>query len=263
MQRMAAELRQPETAFVWPDHHGWTIRWFSPVTEVELCGHATLAAASAIWASGAATPDRIVFNFAGGVLSAMRDAPLIWLDFPVIPGIPARAPPEVAACAGVPWVASARHGERWLLECSEAETVRSARPDVARLRATGIRSLVLTARSDVAGFDIVSRNFAPLVGVDEDQATGSAHACLAPYWADRLGPELVCWQASARGGVIHTRLSQESLLLGGQAQIEQILTAGGSIVDSRRLLRPDDEVQGAASGGAANLQDFLPNREGQ
>lgn len=220
MQRIAAELRQPETAFLWPDGDGWAIRWFSPVMEVELCGHATLAAASALWASGAATRDRIAFRFAAGALSAERGGDLIWLDFPAIPGICEAVPPDVGACVDVRWVAAARHGGRWLLECDEAETVRSARPDFARLKATGIRSLILTARSDVAGYDIVSRNFAPFVGVDEDQVTGSAHACLAPHWHDRLGAELTCWQASPRGGGMRTRLSGDRVALGGRAVIE-------------------------------------------
>lgn len=220
MQRIAAELNQPETAFLWPDGDGWAIRWFSPVTEVELCGHATLAAACVLWTSEAVAEGRITFGFAGGVLSAERDGDLIWLDFPAIPGVSEPAPSGMDMCAGVPWVAASRHGARWLLECADADTVRSARPDFARLRATGIRSLILTARSDTTGYDIVSRNFAPIVGVDEDQVTGSAHACLAPYWRDRLGPELRCWQASPRGGAMLTRLSGERVALGGRAVIE-------------------------------------------
>lgn len=219
MQAIAAELRQPETAFVSRDGDGWAIRWFSPVTEVELCGHATLAAAAVLWATGAAAQAQIAFDSAGGPLAAERDGGLIWLDFPALPGVAAPPPPEVAACVDVAWIAAARHGERWLLECADAGAVRSARPDFARLRATGIRSLILTAPSDVAGYDIVSRNFAPIVGVDEDQVTGSAHACLAPHWRGRLGPALTCWQASPRGGAVRTRLAGDRVALGGSAVI--------------------------------------------
>lgn len=220
MQKLAAELRQPETAFLSRSTQGWTIRWFSPTTEVALCGHATLAAAKVLWDEAGVPDASIRFTAGDEVLLACRDDERIWLDFPTIPGIPCETPSSVADCIDVPWTASSRHGDRWLLECADAATVRCARPDFAGLVRANVRSLILTAKSDMPGYDIVSRNFAPIVGVNEDQVTGSAHACLAPYWQDRLGTELSCWQASARGGAIKTRLVGSRVSLGGSAVIE-------------------------------------------
>ncbi|WP_414899596.1 PhzF family phenazine biosynthesis protein [Sphingomonas flavalba] len=221
MQAIAAELRQPETAFVLRTGDDWAIRWFSPVVEVALCGHATLAAACVLWNALGVEQHVLHFASASGPLAAERDPDgTIWLDFPATAGTPGAVPAELAACIDIGWVAAARHDDRWLLECADAAAVRAARPDFARLARTGIRSLILTARSDRPGHDIVSRNFAPIVGVDEDQVTGAAHACLAPHWHGRLGPDLTCWQASARGGTVRTRLRGDRVALGGRAVIE-------------------------------------------
>ena len=227
MQAIARGLRQPETAFLVRQGELWAIRWFSPATEVELCGHATLAAARILWDVIGEDATTLRFSFPGGILTARRgEDRLIWLDLPAVPGVAADPPGAFRQCAGTDWIAASRHGERWILECSDAGKVRAARPDFARLARTGARSLILTARSDMAGYHIVSRNFAPAVGVDEDQATGSAHACLAPYWRARLGPELTCWQASPRGGTIRTRLNGAVVSLGGHAVIEERCAAG-------------------------------------
>lgn len=225
MQAIATELHQPETAFLLRAGDRWAIRWFSPLVEVALCGHATLAAARVLWNALGLQCDVLHFASASEALAATRDGDgTIWLDFPATAGTPGDVPAELAACLDVGWVAAARHHDRWLLECADAATVRAARPDFASLARTGIRSLILTARSDAAGYDIVSRNFAPIVGVDEDQVTGAAHACLAPHWHDRLGAELTCWQASARGGTVRTRLRGDRVALGGRAVIEFVGT---------------------------------------
>jgi len=221
MQLIAAELRQPETAFLLREGDHWTIRWFSPIIEVALSGHATLAAASVLWNALGIDEDRLRFVSTSERLAAERDRDgTIWLDFPAIPGEFADVPAELASSIDIGWVSAARHLDRWLLECRDAATVRSARPDFARLARTGVRSLILTSRSDVTEYDIVSRNFAPIVGIDEDQVTGAAHACLAPHWRDRLGEELICWQASQRGGSVRTRLRGDRVSLGGRAIIE-------------------------------------------
>jgi predicted PhzF superfamily epimerase YddE/YHI9 len=218
MQAIAAELRQPETAFLIRQGGGWAIRWFSPVTEVELCGHATLAAAHILWQAGEKA-DELRFTSRTGVsLTARRDRTgSIWLTLPAVPGRVADVPAALAACVGTEWIAASRHSDRWVLECGDAALVRAAQPDFPLLVETGIRSLILTAISDSPHYQIVSRNFAPIVGVDEDQVTGTAHACLAPYWLDRLGPNLACWQASPRGGAVLTRLLGDEVSVGGRA----------------------------------------------
>jgi len=220
MQRIAAELRQPETAFLWPDGPSWSIRWFSPEVEVDLCGHATLAAAAVIFRD---RPEctTAAFSATHHDLSAVRCADgMISLDFPASTGCIWSAPVNVLATIDAAPIAAARFGNRWLLEFGDASEVRRLKPDFAALRATGIRSLIATACSDVPDFDIVSRNFAPLVGVDEDQVTGAVHTCLASYWESRLGPRLRCWQASRRGGGMNTHLSGDRVALDGRAVIE-------------------------------------------
>lgn len=221
LQLIARELRQPETAFIRRETDGWAVRWFSPEVEVELCGHATLAAAHVLWSEGLAAEGAITFFAASTTLTATRgNDGLIWLDFPSLPGAPGHPRPEVVAAVGAPPALAARHADRWLFEYRTAAEVRGLRPDFPALRRTGVRSLIATAPSDMDGYDIVSRNFAPLVGVDEDQVTGMAHTCLAPHWRARLGDALSCWQASPRGGGMRTRLAGERVALGGRAIIE-------------------------------------------
>lgn len=222
MQKIARELSQPETAFVQRRGEGWSIRWFSPIVEVELCGHATLAAARVLWDGGhVATGAPITFQAPTATLAARtRGDDRVWLDFPALSGVTAPAPPEVLAAIDRAPSASARHGDRWVLEYADAADIRALGVDFPALKATGVRSLIVTARADMPGFDIVSRNFAPIVGVDEDQVTGMAHTCLAPYWRARLGDELSCWQASPRGGAMSTRLIEDRVELGGRAIVE-------------------------------------------
>ncbi len=220
LQQIARELAQPETAFVLGAGGDYAIQWFSPTVEVALCGHATLAAAQVLWGEGFADPAQTIrFTRGDTVLTASPgDEGLIWLDFPGFPGVAAEAPAGAFGCR--PPHRAARHADRWLFEYPTARDVRAASPDFAALIAAGVRSLILTAPSDLPDYDIVSRNFAPLVGVDEDQVTGVAHTCLAPHWRDRLGDALRCWQASPRGGGLIARSHEDRVLLGGRAIIE-------------------------------------------
>jgi len=222
MQAIARELNQPETAFLLGDGNSYAIRWFSPEVEVELCGHATLASAQILWNEGWAAPDQeIVFTSPHERLIAWRGRDgAIWLSFPVLSGVADTPPKDVLASINRTPVAAARHADRWLFEFATAADVRAITPDFAALRETGIRSLIVTAPSDIAPYQIISRNFAPIVGVNEDQVTGMAHTCLAPHWRSRLGDEILCWQNSKRGGVVTTRCRDDRVELGGRACIE-------------------------------------------
>ncbi|MCA2436623.1 PhzF family phenazine biosynthesis protein [Rhizobium leguminosarum] len=222
MQQVAAELRQPETAFLIKVEDGWSIRWFSPEIEVDLCGHATLAAASALWDQGLVDKNEAIDFFAAiGRLNAVRTSDgFVWLDFPALPGQAERPDPAVLESVNIAPTRAAKHADRWLFEYDDAASVRTLTPNFEKLRRSGARSLIATAISDNPSYDIVSRNFAPIVGVNEDQVTGVAHTCLAPYWFDRLGPELRCWQASARGGAVNTRLEGGRVALGGMTALE-------------------------------------------
>lgn len=219
MQAVAAEMNLSETAFVTPTARGFGLRWFTPRTEVELCGHATLAAAHVLWSEGLA-PARgeLSFRTRSGVLRARRSGEAIELDFPVRTPVPAKVPAALARALGVPLRAVARCADDLLVEVASAARVRALAPDLLRLRALPVRGVVVTAVADERRVDFVSRFFAPRVGVDEDPVTGSAHCALAPYWAAKLGrTRLVGRQLSARGGQVEVELAADRVLLRGGA----------------------------------------------
>ncbi len=220
MQAVAAEMNLSETAFVGAagDRGEVPLRWFTPSTEVDLCGHATLASAHALWELGevpAGTPIR--FATRSGVLVARGQHGEVRLDFPATPASPALAPAGLLEALGTEprWLGRSRFD--YLVELGSEQEVRALRPDLARLRAVATRGVIVTAAAS-GSFDFVSRFFAPAVGVDEDPVTGSAHCCLAPFWSERLGrDELAGFQASRRGGVVRTLLAGERVVLAGHA----------------------------------------------
>jgi PhzF family phenazine biosynthesis protein len=219
MQSVAAEMNVAETAFLEPRADGFGLRWFTPLVEVDLCGHATLASAHLLWETGR-LPDaaQARFHTRSGLLTADRRGAWIELDFPATPAAAAEAPPAMAAALGVTpkWIGRSRFD--YLVEVDSEETVRAVTPDLKALAAVDTRGVIVTAPSASRGYDFVSRFFAPRAGIDEDPVTGSSHCCLAPYWAARLGKqEMTAYQASARGGVVRVRIDQDRIRLGGQA----------------------------------------------
>lgn len=220
MQDVAREMNLSETAFLHPEPDGWRLRWFTPQVEVALCGHATLASAHVLWEDGRLpATDQARFHTQSGLLTARCAGAWIELDFPAKPPVACEAPADLARALGV--AASGFVGSNdmdFLVEVDSAETVRRLRPDFTLLRGVPARGVIVTARADRPEYDFVSRFFAPAVGVDEDPVTGSAHCCLGPFWAGRLGkPALTGHQASARGGVVRVRHAGARVLLGGQA----------------------------------------------
>jgi PhzF family phenazine biosynthesis protein len=216
MQRVAAELNLSETAFAHPRADGdWALRWFTPTVEVDLCGHATLATAHVLRTDGLA--DRAIrFHTRSGVLVAITGE-RITLDFPASPAT--RSTVALALVLGaepaeVHHVAALRE---LLAVFDDERTVRTLEPDLAAIaRLDGLRGVVVTAPA--SDFDFVSRVFLPAAGIPEDPVTGGAHTALAPFWAERLGrDELVAYQASARGGVIQTRVRGDRVHLTGGA----------------------------------------------
>ena len=205
MQDVAAEMNLSETAFLLPRDDGYSLRWFTPAAEVDLCGHATLASAHALWEEGVLPAgERARFHTRSGLLTADRDGDWIELDFPATPEEPTEAPFELLDALGIEHpVHVGRSRFDYLVEVASEETVRGLQPDQGRLRRLTVRGVMVTSRSSSAGVDFVSRFFAPGVGVDEDPVTGSAHCCLTPYWASRLGKtEMTAYQASQRGGTL-------------------------------------------------------------
>jgi PhzF family phenazine biosynthesis protein len=219
MQAVAAEMNLSETAFVRRGPDGYSLRWFTPNIEVDLCGHATLAAAHTLWETGnAQRAEPIVFQTRSGALTCSRHADLIELDFPATPAEPAEAPPELLEALGVnaTFVGKSKF-DKFVLIDSES-TLRALSPDFTRLRKIPMRGVIVTSPSVDPRFDFVSRYFAPGAGIDEDPVTGSAHCCLGPLWSKRLGKnEMTAFQASRRGGIVRVRVGGDRVFLGGRA----------------------------------------------
>ncbi|WP_329086983.1 MULTISPECIES: PhzF family phenazine biosynthesis protein [unclassified Streptosporangium] len=220
MQSVAAEMRHSETAFLLGAGDGgpYPLRWFTPVTEVALCGHATLAAAHVLYSTGT-VPETLEFSTKSGILSATRDKyGLISMDFPA-KVLQAMNPPEgLIDALGVKPVWTGKNVWDYLVEVESEEAVLATAPDFRALEAVDARGVIVTARASRAGADYVSRFFAPRVGVPEDPVTGSAHCALAPYWSAKLGSErLVGAQLSQRGGVIRTAVRGDRVELAGNA----------------------------------------------
>jgi PhzF family phenazine biosynthesis protein len=226
MQCVAAEMNLSETAFLNREGKGYRLRWFTPKVEVDLCGHATLASAHALWTDGHLAPtERAWFETRSGSLWAERKDDWIEMDFPAKPPEMAAEPPSgLAESLGVPIVDAGRNAFDWLVEVDSETTVRNLAPDLRRLAELPVRGVIVTSRADAvaapahAAYDFISRFFAPRAGVDEDPVTGSAHCALGPYWGERLGKsELVGFQASRRGGVVRMRMEGPRVVLSGQA----------------------------------------------
>jgi PhzF family phenazine biosynthesis protein len=219
MQKVAREMNLSETAFLWKLEEGFSLRWFTPAVEVELCGHATLASAHILWEIGLLAPEEPArFHTLSGLLTATKGARGIEMNFPATPEAPAGAPPELIEALGVEPRYVGRNIFDYLVEVGSEKMVRSLRPNLALLREVPTRGVIVTGLASSPGFDFVSRFFAPRVGVDEDPVTGSSHCCLGPFWAGRLGKsEMVAYQASERGGTVRVRVDGDRVYIGGQA----------------------------------------------
>jgi PhzF family phenazine biosynthesis protein len=219
MQQVAAEMSLAETAFVLPTGDDFRLRWFAPRLEVDLCGHATLASAHALWEADCLAPTEAArFHTRSGLLTVERKADGMTMDFPSRPVEPFPDGGGLAELLGVQAVYLGRSGMQGFIEVENAEVVRSLQPDMTRLLRYPVRGVIVTALSDDPAYDFISRYFAPRVGVPEDPVTGSAHCCLAPYWSERLQKrDLMGYQASQRGGVVRVGLRGDRVLLGGRA----------------------------------------------
>ena len=219
MQSVAAEMNLSETAFVAPRTDGFELRWFTPVAEVDLCGHATLASAHLLWETGRlAEADTARFHTRSGLLTAVRVDDWIELDFPATPAESIEPPPGLSDLLGSVPKFVGRSRFDLLLELTDAEELRDLNPDFVGLSSLPVRGLIVTAKSDVPEYDFLSRFFAPAAGINEDPVTGSAHCALAPFWAERLGKtEMTAYQCSPRGGVVKVKLAGDRVLLRGKA----------------------------------------------
>ena len=220
MQSVAMEMNLSETAFLVERPDGFDLRWFTPTVEVDLCGHATVASAHALWEEGRLPPGRQArFSTKSGLLTADAVDGGIELDFPRKEAEPLGEAPDLAGALGAQVRELSRNRWDYLALLDSEETVRGLSPDVAALKRLGARGVIVTAQATKRGeYDFVSRFFAPGAGIDEDPVTGSAHCFLAPFWSARLGKaELVGYQASARGGLVRTRVDGDRVKLRGKA----------------------------------------------
>jgi PhzF family phenazine biosynthesis protein len=219
LQGVAREMNLSETAFPLREGEGFRLRWFTPTVEVELCGHATLATSHTLREERIVPPDAPIRYFTkSGELRAARRDDLIELDFPAKPEQAVEAPKSLIRAMGVMPRYVGRNQFDYLLLLDSEQAVRDTAPDFKRLRSAGARGIMVTALSDSPEFDFVSRFFAPGAGIDEDPVTGSAHCCLGPFWAARLGKtELRAYQASARGGKLLVRVVGDRVFLAGHA----------------------------------------------
>lgn len=220
MQAVAMEMNQAETAFVRRGSDArWLLRWFTPMAEVDLCGHATLATAHALWESGAVDAPTIAFDTRSGRLTASREsAGMIALDFPAIASSRTDAPPACGEVLGIEPTEVLMGAFDLLCVLPDADAVQRLAPDLARIATWPVRGVLVTAAGSNREVDFVSRCFFPALGVPEDPVTGSAHCALAPWWAARLGKsDLVGVQLSRRGGRVACRVSGDRVELRGRA----------------------------------------------
>ncbi|MGI5373869.1 PhzF family phenazine biosynthesis protein [Streptomyces sp. CA-251387] len=227
LQNVALEVNHAETAFAHRLPEGgeadWALRWFTPATEVAMCGHATLATAHVLHGTGAHEGPVRFATRSGVLIATPQQDGSITLDFPTAPLTPVDVPDGVAQALGTEPRAAFDTGPNvgdLILELADEKTIHALRPDHKALAAYSARGIIATARAEnpALGYDFVSRCFFPNVGIDEDPVTGSAHTALAPFWSERLGrAELTGLQASPRSGRVRTELRGDRTLLSGRA----------------------------------------------
>lgn len=230
MQNLAREMNLSETAFLVPTPEAFDLRWFTPTTEVDLCGHATLASAHALWEARLVQPEQpACFNTRSGLLTAHRRGEWIELDFPTNTVATISPPEGLEKVLGLQAKFIGWDGTDYLVEVECQEMIASLQPDLKSLKDFPVRGVIVTSRADSTKYDFVSRFFAPGAGIDEDPVTGSAHCSLGPFWASRLGrQEMLGYQASSRGGVVRVTLKDDRVLLGGQA----VAVFQGELIDN-------------------------------
>ena len=216
MQAIAAENNLAETAFLVRRNGDYDLRWFTPVLEVPLCGHATLASAAVVMEQLEPGRDRVVFHSVSGPLAVRRNGRAYVMDFPARPSEGIETPPGLADALGAQPLEVTSNQHNFMAILDDERTVRELAPNMDAIARIGRPGVIVTAKSD-GEYDFVSRYFAPAKGVPEDPVTGAAHCMLAPYWSKRLHKtEFRAFQASKRGGEVRCRLLGERVELEGE-----------------------------------------------
>lgn len=231
MLAVAREMMHSETAFCVPRRdERFELRWFTPVAEVRLCGHGTLATAHVLWEEGHLESRKVArFSTLSGELTATPLGRQIELSFPSRPPTETSDPGGLAEALGVTPTWIGRDPEDYLVLLADEKAVASCNPDFGALRAIESRGVIVSGPADQDGVDFVSRFFAPRFGIDEDPVTGSAHCSLAPLWATRLGKtRLSAKQLSPRGGMLEAELAGDRVKLRGTC----VTTLRGTLTES-------------------------------
>ncbi|MGF6458423.1 PhzF family phenazine biosynthesis protein [Pseudomonas frederiksbergensis] len=217
MQKIAAEHNLAETAFLVHEGAVWHIRWFTPTTEVPLCGHATLASAYVLFEIDKEPVERLDFICKSGPLSVSREGERLWLDFPAIMPTEVDVTLDIERALGVKAVDVLGSKELFVVLESE-QAVLDCQPDMVALAKLPWLGAIVTAKG--SKHDFVSRYFAPAIGINEDPVTGSTHCSLIPYWSERLNKSsLTAYQCSARGGELFCQLEGDRVSIGGNATL--------------------------------------------
>jgi len=215
LQAIAQENNLSETAFFVPEGNGYHIRWFTPVAEVDLCGHATLASAFVIFNYFETSSGHVSFNSKSGSLNVVKEDELLSMDFPSQPPVLCEAPKELVDGIGKEPL-EVLCSEDYVAVFSGENDIIELNPDMAILKKLDLRGVIVTARGK--NVDFVSRFFAPKFGVNEDPVTGSAHCALTPYWGNKLNKKnLHAYQVSQRGGEIFCKDCGERVIISGRA----------------------------------------------
>lgn len=218
MQAIAGEMNLSETAFVCHKGDHYSIRWFTPSTEVDLCGHATLASAHVLWNHLKVSAAELRFDSRSGWLSTRRQGSAISLNFPAQPTEPVNCPENIDSLIGGPQPLAAYAHEDLMLVYADADQLLTLRPDFTAMAKLAYRGVIVTAPSSDPELDFCCRFFAPASGIDEDPVTGSAFTKLAPYYAAQLGKvEFKARQLSQRGGDVGVKLENDRVLISGSA----------------------------------------------
>jgi len=220
MQQMAFEMNLSETAFILSKENEFLIHYFTPLKEVDLCGHATLASAHILYEKGMVSPQQTIhFKAKGGDLTIVKKENWIIMNFPTYPYAATPVHPEFTETIGFEPIATYKSSYDWLIAHARTEEeVQNAAPDFGSMVAKGLGHLMITAACQSGEADFVVRCFAPMAGINEDPVTGSAHCALTPFWAERLGKtEMDSIQLSKRTGKLHVKLINDRVEISGKA----------------------------------------------
>ncbi|MEH6444287.1 MAG: PhzF family phenazine biosynthesis isomerase [Oceanospirillaceae bacterium] len=221
MQSVAAQMNLSETAFLESKSDRYSLRWFTPTKEVDMCGHATLASAHCLWEQGYVDEsESILFDTIGGELTASLRQGLIELNFPSNCATAVDKPEELVALLGIEPIFCGKFGEKYLFEVQTSQELLALNPDFGALKLLPERGVAITCKADQGSeYDFLSRYFAPWVGINEDPVNGSSHCALAPYWAARIEDRaLVAYQASQRGGKLIVKVAGDRVKISGTAR---------------------------------------------